>query len=155
MSGHVNMSGALKEFGMKQYVETASVSHELALHIVEVAIQEGAKAGLAVAVSVVDPAMTLVAYAIADGTTPHSAETSRRKAQTAASTRRPTGWMQGEFATALPLGTGGQLTNILGGFPLVFGGRHLGGLGVAGGPPDRDAEVAKAVLTLIGADTLP
>jgi len=139
---------------MKQYVETVSVSHEFALHIVEVAIEEGRKAGLAVAVAVTDPSMALVAYARADGTTPHSAETSRRKAQAAASTRRPTGWMQGELATALPLGTGGQLTNILGGVPLVFDGKHLGGLGVAGGPPDRDAEVAHAVLAMIGADPL-
>jgi len=139
---------------MKQSVETVAVSHEFALHIVEVAIAEGRKAGLAIAVTVTDPSMVVVAYARADGTTPHSAETSRRKAQTAASTRRATGWMQGELATALPLGTGDQLTNILGGVPLIFDGQHLGGLGVAGGPPDRDADVARAVLVEIGADTL-
>jgi glc operon protein GlcG len=139
---------------MKNHIETISVSHELALHILDVAIAEGAKAGFPVAVTVTDPTMAVIAYARADGTTPHSAETSRRKSQTAASTRRPTGWMKGELATALPLGTGELLTNILGGVPLTFGGHHLGGLGVAGGPPDRDAEIARSVLAAIGADAL-
>jgi uncharacterized protein GlcG (DUF336 family) len=137
---------------MKQYIETVAISHELALHIVNVAIEEGAKAGVRVAVTVVDPAMALVAYARADGITPHSAETSRRKAQTAASTRRPTGWMAGDFGVMLPLGTGNQLTNIKGGFPLRFDGRLLGGLGIAGGTPDQDAVIALAVLGAIGAD---
>jgi uncharacterized protein GlcG (DUF336 family) len=139
----------------RAFVEVAAVSHELALRIVQLAIAEGAATGLPVAVAVADPAMALVAYARADGTTPHSAETSRRKAQTSASTRRPTGWMQGELATALPLGTGELLTNIRGGVPIVIGGCHLGGLGVAGGTPDRDAEIAEAVLRAIGADPFP
>jgi uncharacterized protein GlcG (DUF336 family) len=61
--------------------------------------------------------------------------------------------MQGDLAVALPLGTGELLTNIRGGVPIVIDGRHLGGLGVAGGPPDGDAEIAIAVLRSIGAQT--
>lgn len=139
---------------MKQYIETVTVSHELALHIVTVAIEQGAQIGLPVAVTVVDPAMALVAYARADGMTPHSSETSRRKAQTAASTRRPSGWMQGDFGLMLPLGSGNRLTNIGGGVPLRFDGRLLGGLGVAGGTPDQDVEIALATLEAVGADSL-
>ena len=138
---------------MKQYRESVAVSHELALHLVEVAIAEGAKHGIAVAVAVCDPSMNIVAFAIADGATPHSTETSRRKAQTAASTRRATGWMPPELETALPLGTGGTLTNVKGGVPLVIGGRFLGGLAVAGGAPDVDAVVARATLEAVGADS--
>jgi uncharacterized protein GlcG (DUF336 family) len=137
---------------MQQYVEISAVSHELALHIVALAIDEGARVGLPVAVAVADPAMALVAYARADGTTPHSAETSRRKAQTAASTRRASGWMPEPLAAILPAGSGNQLTNIRGGVPLRFAGRFLGGFGVAGGTPDQDAEIARAVLAAIGAD---
>ena len=138
---------------MTSYVETVSVDHETALRAVGVAIEEGAKVGLPVAVTVVDPAMGLVAFGRADGTTPHSVETSRRKANTGASTRRPSGWMQGDFAVALPMGSGNLLTNIRGGFPLVVDGRHIGGLGVAGGTPDQDAEVALATLTALGLET--
>ena len=138
---------------MLHYVQTVSVSHATALAAVAAGIEEGAKAGVPVAVTVVDPAMGLVAFGKADGTTPHSAETSRRKANTAASTRRATGWMQGDFALALPMGSGNLLTNIRGGFPLVVDGRHIGGLGVAGGPPDQDAEIALATLTALGLET--
>ncbi|HEY0246923.1 MAG TPA: heme-binding protein [Gryllotalpicola sp.] len=137
---------------VKQYIETVAISHELALHIVSVAIEQGAAAGVNVAVTIVDPAMALVAYARADGITPHSAETSRRKAQTAASTRRPSGWMQGDFGLVLPLGSGNLLTNVKGGFPLRFDGRLLGGLGVAGGTPDQDEAIALAVLDAVGAE---
>ena len=137
---------------MKHFTETPAVSHELALHFIQAAIAEGDDAGVRVAATVCDPSMGIVAYARADGTTPHSAETSRRKAQAAASTRRPTGWMEGELAVALPLGSGNLLTNIKGGFPLVVAGRFLGGIGVAGGPPDVDAQIAQAALARIGAD---
>jgi uncharacterized protein GlcG (DUF336 family) len=137
---------------MKRHIDTRSISHEFALHLVQLAIDEGTKVGLAVAVTVVDPAMALVAYARADGITPHSAETSRRKAQTSASTRRASGWMQGELAQALPAGTGNLLTNIKGGVPLRFDGMLIGGLGVAGGAPDQDAEIARAVLAAVDAD---
>ena len=139
---------------MKQYIETVAISHELALHIVSVAIAEGAEIGLPVAVTVVDPSMALVAYARADGLTPHSSETSRRKAETAASTRRPSGWMEGDFGLMLPLGSGNRLTNISGGVPLRFDGHLLGGLGVAGGTPDQDVEIALATLEAVGADSL-
>jgi glc operon protein GlcG len=146
------IAGAPGEESMKQHIDAIAISHELALHIVGVAVEQGAKVGLPVAVTVVDPALALVAYLRADGITPHSVETSRRKAQTAASTRKPSGWMQGELATALPSGTDGLLTNIEGGVPLRFDGRLLGGLGVAGGAPEQDAEIARAVLAAIGAD---
>ncbi len=137
---------------MKNYIETFSVSHEAALHIVTVAIDEGARRGVAVSVTVVDLALALVAFGRANGTMPHSVETSRRKANTAASSRRPSGWMQGDFAVSLPMGTGNLLTNIRGGFPLVFDQQVVGGLGVAGGTPDQDVEIAEATLAAVGAN---
>lgn len=140
------------EESMKRSIDALAISHSFALHIIGVAIEQGAKAGLPVAVTIVDPALALVAYLRADGITPHSVETSRRKAQTAASTRRATGYLQGELASALPAGTGNLLTNIKGGVPLRFDERLLGGLGIAGGAPDQDAEIARAVLAAIGAD---
>ena len=138
---------------MKSYVETVSVSHEAALQAVGIAIKEGARLGIPVSVTVVDPPMALVAFGRADGSMPHSVETSRRKANTAASSRRPSGWMQGDFAVALPMGTDNLLTNIRGGFPLVVDGKHIGGLGVAGGTPDQDVEIALATLSALGWQT--
>jgi uncharacterized protein GlcG (DUF336 family) len=137
---------------MPTYVETVCIAHETAHRAVAVAIEEGGKLGVPVSVAVVDPAMGLVAFGRADGSMPHSVETSRRKANTAASSRRPSGWMQGDFAIALPMGTGNLLSNIRGGFPIVIDGKHIGGLGIGGGTPDQDAEIALATLSILGAD---
>lgn len=137
---------------MTSYIETASITFEAAQNAVRAAIAEGAKVGVPAVVTVADPSMTMIAFGKADGATPHSVETSRRKANTAASTRKKTGWMSDAFAVQLPLGTGGLLTNILGGSPLKFDGKHVGGIGVAGGTPDQDAAIAAATLAAIGAD---
>lgn len=139
---------------MPTYTESVAISHASALELVHAAIDEGARRGIAVAVTVVDPGMNPVAAVRADGTTPHSVETSRRKACTAASTQKVTGYMAGDLALQLPLGTGNLLTNIQGGLPLTFERSHLGGLGVAGGPPAQDAEIAATVLAALGY-TLP
>jgi glc operon protein GlcG len=117
-----------------------------ALDLLQRGVAEGASQGVAVSVTVVDPSMNLVAFAKADGATPHSIESSRRKANTAASTRRPSGWMGEELALSLPLATDLKLTNITGGFPLVFEGTVAGAVGIAGGTPDQDAQIAEAIV---------
>jgi glc operon protein GlcG len=132
------------------HLETASISLEAAQHIVTAAIDEGSKRDVRVVVAVVDPTMNLVAFARADGSMPHSIETSRRKANTSASSRRASGWMNDDVALALPLATGNLITNVRGGFPLSFDGKHLGGVGIAGGTPDQDAEIGRAVLDALG-----
>ncbi len=129
-----------------------TVSYETAAKAVAATLAAGERAGLRLVAAVADPAMAPVAYGRADGATPHSSETSRRKAMTAASTRRPTALMAPDLANALEHGSGGILTSIKGGVPLVFGGVHVGGLGVAGGRPDEDAAIAAEVLREIGAD---
>lgn len=139
---------------MQNYLEIVSITHEAAQNAVSVAIAEGAKLGLSVVVTVVDPHLATVAYGRADGATPHSAETSHRKACTSASTRKLTGWMTPEFAVQLASGTGGLLTNILGGSPIKFADKLVGGLGVAGGTPDQDAAIAAATIAAIGAAQL-
>jgi glc operon protein GlcG len=137
---------------MTKFIETPVVSHEAALDAVRIAIEEGAKRGVFVSVTVVDPGLGLVAFGKATGATPHSVETSRRKANAAASTRRPTGWLPDASAVILSLGTGNLTTNIHGGFPLKYSGRVVGGLGIAGGTVEQDAEVAIATIAAIGAD---
>lgn len=134
------------------YTHTPTIAYALAARIVTSAIEVGATHGVRAVVSVADPAMALVAYGRADQATPHSGETSRRKAATAASNRRVTGWMPHDLAVALPLGTGGTLTNVKGGVPIAFDGVHVGGLGVAGGKPEQDMEIAVETLQTIGAD---
>jgi glc operon protein GlcG len=122
------------------------ITIQTALDLLQRAVAEGASQGVAVSVTVVDPSMNLVAFAKADGATPHSIESSRRKANTAASTRRPSGWMSEDLALSLPMATDLKLTNITGGFPLLYGGTVAGAVGIAGGTPDQDAQIAEAIV---------
>lgn len=136
------------------YITAPKISYETAARAVALAMEVGPKHGIRPVVAVADPSMTVVAYGASDGATPHSAETSTRKAKTSASTRKPTGAIPEALANALPLGTGGTLTPIDGGLPIFFDGVHVGGLGVAGGLPAVDLAVATEVLELLGADEI-
>ena len=135
--------------------QQAVINVSAALDLIQAAIAEGERIGVPVSACVVDTTMTLVAFARSDGATPHSADTSRAKANTAASTRRPTGWIGEDLALPLAVATGGRLTNILGGSPIWFGATHAGGLGIAGGTPAQDTVVAAAALAHVGAQATP
>lgn len=131
---------------------TPTITYDLAARAVSLTIEEGKRAGVRTCATIVDPALQPVAYGRTDGMTPHSVETSRRKAQTAASTRRPSALILPELAQKLEHGSGGLLTSIAGGVPIAFDGVVVGGLGVAGGKPPEDAAIADAVLAALGAD---
>jgi glc operon protein GlcG len=124
--------------------EQSVVTLDAALSLVRYALSQAERLGVLISVTIVDPSMNLIAFAKADGATPHSEYSSRRKANTAASIRRPTGSLGDDLALTLPLATGLKLTNIIGGSPLVFDGTVAGAIGVAGGTPDQDAEIATA-----------
>jgi glc operon protein GlcG len=124
--------------------EQSVVTLDTALSLVRYALSQAERLGVLISVTIVDPSMNLIAFAKADGATPHSEYSSRRKANTAASIRRPTGSLGDDLALTLPLATGLKLTNIIGGSPLVFDGTVAGAIGVAGGTPDQDAEIATA-----------
>jgi glc operon protein GlcG len=130
------------------------ITIDAAMKAIGAALSEGAKINVPVSVAICDPSMGLVAFAKGDGATPHSVETSRRKAQTAASTGKPTGWMQGDLAITLPLASDNKLTNVPGGIPIKYNGVLVGALGIAGGTVDQDRQVAEAILIALDADKL-
>ena len=135
--------------------QQAVVTVSAALDLIRAAIAEGDRLGVPVSACVVDASMSLVAFARSDGATPHSVDTSRAKANTAASTRRPTGSISEDLALPLAVATGGRLTSIRGGVPITDGGLVTGALGVAGGTPAQDAEVAEAALARVDAPAVP
>jgi uncharacterized protein GlcG (DUF336 family) len=122
----------------------AVLTLEAALDLLRHAIGEAEHLGVAASVTIVDPSMNLIVFAKADGATVHSADSSRRKANTAASTRRATGWMGEDLAVPLALATDLKTTNILGGCPITVEGAVVAAIGIAGGTPDRDAQIAAA-----------
>lgn len=138
---------------MTSYRSVPTVTYQTAARAVAVGLAEADKVGVRAVVTVIDPGLVPVAFGKADGAPPHSVETSRRKAITAASTRKPSAAIPPENVTLLEHGTGGLLTGIKGGVPLVFDDVCVGGLGIAGGTPDQDAEIAAATLAVLAAES--
>ena len=114
------------------------------------------KGGYRVTVSVVDRAGVLRAMARADGAGPHTVDSSRKKAYTAVSFRRPTTELA-ELINKVPTlqalrEMNDEVLMLGGGLPIEIGGEIVGGIGVGGAPGAHlDDACAQAGLEAIGA----
>ena len=120
------------------------------------ALEACKKDGYRVSVSVVDRAGVLRAMGRADGAGPHTVDSSRKKAYTAASVRRPTTELA-DLITKVPTlqALRDMNDNILmlgGGLPIEISGDVVGGIGVGGAPGAHlDDACAQEGLDAIGA----
>jgi uncharacterized protein GlcG (DUF336 family) len=128
----------------------------MATKAVQAAMEACKKDGYRVSVSVVDRAGVLRAMGRADGAGSHTVESSRKKAYTAASLRRPTSELAeliGKMPTLQALRDMNPEILILGGgLPIEIGGDVVGGIGVGGAPGAHlDDACAQGGLDAIGA----
>lgn len=110
--------------------------------------------GLKMNIAVVDEGGHLIAFARMDGARPASGYTATTKAVTAATFRAPTGPVPPGTSAPDPLlnlslqnaalASGGKITTLLGGVPVVVDDQVIGGVGVGGGSGEQDATVARA-----------
>ena len=119
------------------------LNFESASKLVHEAHAHAVKANLKVSAAVVDVAGRLVAFARMDGALPASSELARVKAETTLLFGMPTKFM--ESASALIPAFDRPVAFVGGGVPLTVEGRTVGALGIAGGMPDQDHELAAAV----------
>ncbi len=131
---------------------------ELAVQAASQAQRECAHDGYRVSASVVDRAGVLKALVRGDGAGPHTVDSSRRKAYTAASLRVPTRELADLVSQRPELRALGDINDSIlllgGGFPVSIGGEVVGGIGVGGAPGVAlDEACARAGLKHIGADT--
>jgi len=129
----------------------------LALRAVEAAVARCREQGHRVSAAVVDRAGRLLAQLRDEQAGPHTLDSSRRKAFTAASLGRPTAFYAGLAARRPELaGLRTMSPEILllgGGLPVRFRGELVGGIGVGGAPGARlDEGCARAGLQAMGAD---
>ena len=123
---------------------------------VQAAVEACKKDGHRVSVSVVDRDGILRSMARADGAGPHTIDSSKKKAYTAASLRRQTSELAELIAKVPALEALRDMNeNILmlgGGLPIEIGGEVVGGIGVGGAPGAHlDDACAQAGLNAIGA----
>jgi glc operon protein GlcG len=123
--------------------------------IVAAAKRKAAAMEVKVNIAVVDDGGHLLAFARMDGARSASAYTAQTKAVTAATYRQETGTLppKGEPDVLLNLSlqiaaaaSGGKLTTLKGGVPVIIEGQVVGAVGVGGGSGDQDAEVARAAV---------
>ena len=131
----------------------------LASQAAQKAVTQCTKDGYRVTATVVDRAGVVRAMLREDGAGPHTIDSSRKKAYTSASLRRPTDAFASliEKMPALQ-GLRDMNEDILilgGGLPIIFDGEVVGGIGVGGAPGGHlDVACALAGLKSIGA-TIP
>jgi glc operon protein GlcG len=112
--------------------------------------------GLNFNIAVVDDGGHLLAFERMDNARPASVYTAMSKAVTAATFRQPSGPIPAGSEHPDPLlnlglehaaaASGGKLTTLRGGLPIVVDGQVIGGVGVGGGSGEQDTQVARAGL---------
>lgn len=131
-----------------------TISLETAEQLVSAAQGAAAAMDAAMAIAVVDESGLLKAFARMDGV--NSAATIdlvQMKAYSAASFRTPThqlaeGVME-DTPRAASMASIPGFTLMAGGYPIVYGGEVIGGLGIGGGSPQQDMQVAEAALAVV------
>jgi glc operon protein GlcG len=84
-----------------------------------------------------------------------SLRSARAKAQTAASTGKPSGALPDTVCVTIALATEGTMTGLPGGLPIWRNGMLLGDIGIGSATGAQDVAVAEAALTAIGATITP
>jgi glc operon protein GlcG len=129
------------------------LTHEGALKAMGAAIDKAREIGVGQNITIVDDGGNLLAFVRMDGAKLLSIKTSQKKALSAASHRMPSGGLLPDLELKLALATGGELTNLEGGFPIIIDGIPVGAIGVGSGTGAQDVEVARAALRALGAET--
>ncbi len=104
---------------------------------------------------IVDPSAVDLAVLRMAGSRVLSLRSARAKAQTAASTGRPSAALPEAVRVTIAVATEGTMTGLPGGLPIWRNGVLLGGIGVGSGSGAQDVEVAEAALAAIGATATP
>ena len=147
---------AIQTAGADELPKESVLPFGMANKAVNAALESCKKDGYRVSVSVVDRAGVLRAMGRADGAGPHTVDSSRKKAYTAVSVRRPTTELA-ELINKMPTlqalrDVNDAILIVGGGLPIEIGGDVVGGIGVGGAPGAHlDDACAQDGLDAIGA----
>ncbi len=132
-----------------------SITLEEAQRVVQAALDKAQELGQPMNVAVVDNGRELKAFSRMEDAWLGSISIAIDKAFTSASFLMPTQDLAsmtqpGEPLYGLETTNGGRIINFAGGIPLMRGDDVAGAIGVSGGTPDQDQEVAEAGVAAFG-----
>ncbi|MEO7006018.1 MAG: heme-binding protein [Terrimesophilobacter sp.] len=137
-----------------EVVNVPTITTALARKLVQYAIDQATVNGKPMVISIVDVSGVLKAFVRMDGAPLLSVGISQNKAYTAASFGLPTdGWfdfIKGDEPLKLGIVHTDRLVTYGGGYPIVVGGKVVGGIGLSGGHYSDDMAVAQAALKSAG-----
>lgn len=134
---------------------TEQLTDAALLAMVQAAADKARAMGQPQCIVIVDPSAVDLAVLRMSGARVLSLRSARAKAQTAASTGRPSALLPEAVRSAIAAATEGAMTGLPGGLPIWRGGLLLGGIGIGSGSGAQDVEVAEAALAAIGATPAP
>lgn len=134
---------------------TEQLTDAALLAMVHAAADKARAMGQPQCIVIVDPSAVDLAVLRMSGARVLSLRSARAKAQTAASTGRPSALLPEAVRGAIAAATEGAMTGLPGGLPIWRGGVLLGGIGIGSGSGAQDVEVAEAALAAIGATPAP
>jgi glc operon protein GlcG len=111
---------------------------------IEAAVVKSREIGAPECIAVVDASGNLLAFARVEGAAVLACDPAIAKAATSASLGAPSGGIPFEFGANLGFASHGGITNLGGGFPIVFDGELIGAIGVGSGATEQDVAVAEA-----------
>lgn len=125
-----------------KYVLTQAAAHKIMDAALAYAKTNNAPGGC---IAVVDDAGNLILLERIDGTFPKASEVSTAKAQTAALFKKETKFFEDKINTDRPALATVGVNMLKGGYPIIYKGQVIGGIGVSGAASaDQDAQIAEA-----------
>ena len=137
---------------MNPTCETRQLSHAGVMAMLTAAVARAEEIGQPQCVVVLDASGEVLGEIRMTGSKFLSRRSALAKALTAASHGVPSETIPDVVRPAIAAATGGGVTGLPGGLPIVIDGTLVGGIGVGSGKPEQDVAVAHAALAAVGAD---
>ncbi|MCY6379727.1 GlcG/HbpS family heme-binding protein [Hoeflea prorocentri] len=138
---------------MNFFTSTKTLTHEGTMRMLQAGIERAEQTGQPQCLVIVDASGEVSGELRMSGAKFLSRKSALAKAVTAASNRAPSANIPEGFRPLIAAATGGSVTGLPGGLPIMLDGTCVGGVGVGSGSGEQDIEVANAMLSAIGADT--
>ena len=130
---------------------SATLTDDAILTMLAAAQSKAASMGQPQCIVIVDTSAVTLGSLRMRGAKVLSLRSATAKAETAASTGRPSADLPEAVRPAIAAATSGAMTGLAGGLPIRIDGQLLGGIGVGSGTGAQDVEVALAALSAINA----
>lgn len=130
-------------------VASLSLTHSAVLEMLGAAVAKAEEIGQPQCIVIVDASGEALGQIRMTGAKFLSLKSARTKARTAASIGGETTTIPEHVGVLIAEATGGAVTRLAGGLPILVDGHLVGGIGVGSGSPEQDVDVARAALSVL------